>query len=891
MIGKTVSHYRIVEKLGEGGMGVVYLAEDTHLGRRVAIKFLTAIHDHNYRARFLREARAISTLSHPHIAILHDYGETTEGQPFIVMEYVRGKTLNDLLHESAVTLSRALDIAEAVADALSSAHAQGIVHRDIKPSNVIVDEAGRVKVLDFGLAKQLHEDPPHDANPDAATLPAMQTSSNVVVGTPLYLSPEQAMGAAVDARSDLFALGALLYESLTGKAAFSGGSVIEIGAQIIHVHPPAPSSINPRVPAELDRITLKALEKKAAARYQTAAELLGDLRAVRTVLTDADDLHHTQRLQPPRTEHSSALQSISDTLRRPRVSIGVFLVGMILLALILWLLFIQFNKTAVTPFERMKVTRLTNTGKSVGATISPDGKYVVYVSEESGPQSLWLRHVPTTTNTQIIPPGEGQYSGLTFSQDSNYLYYVHQSNEVSSLYRRGVLGGTSQKLLTNVDSTPSVSPDGKQLAFVRLRKTEGEYDLVVARSDGTDEHTLATRKQGEFFSLFGGTAWSPDGKTIACAAGSYSGGYHMNLIGVRVENGAEKPIASPGWFQIIQVAWQSNGRGLILAASEQAISPFQIWYLSYPEGKARRITNDLTDYNDIALTADSRNLVTVQADSLTSIWVTTNSDPAQARQITSGVGHTHGVSWTPDSKILFSSVSSGDLDVWRMEPDGNGKVQLTANSGANYYPVSSPDGRYIVFASNRNGPFNIWRMDVDGSNPRQLTNGGTDVNPCFSPDGQWIVYESFRTGLPVLWKISTAGGAAIQLTTVYSSQPTVSPDGKTVACRFLDTKTDTQKIALIRLDDGQVLRTLNIPIHFWQRIRWSLDGRSLTYTDVREGTANIWSQPVDGSAPRQLTDFKSDLIFSYDWSRDGNRLTCERGTETSDVVLITDTVE
>src|SRR5258708_25592483 len=284
MIGQTISHYRILEKLGEGGMGVVYLAEDTHLGRHVAIKFLTALHDHNYRARFLREARAISTLSHPNIAIIHDYGETSDEQPFIVMEYVKGDTLSDLLHASALTITRALEITEAVAEALGSAHAHGIIHRDIKPSNVIVAEDGSVKVLDFGLVKQLYEEPTHEANPDAATLPAMRTSSNVVVCTPLYLSPEQAIGSQVDARSDLFALGALLFESLTGKPAFSGGSIIEIGAQIIHFDPPPPSSINPRVPFELDRITLKALAKKPEARYQSAADLVTDLRAARTAL-------------------------------------------------------------------------------------------------------------------------------------------------------------------------------------------------------------------------------------------------------------------------------------------------------------------------------------------------------------------------------------------------------------------------------------------------------------------------------------------------------------------------------------------------------------------------------------------------------------------------------
>jgi len=886
MIGKTVSHYRIIEKLGEGGMGIVYLAEDTHLGRRVAIKFLSSTQNHNYRARFLREARAVSNLSHPHIAVLHDYGETDEGQPFIVMEYLKGKTLSDLLNESGLTITQALEITEAVADALGAAHRNGIVHRDIKPSNVIVDEDGRVKVVDFGLVKQLNEEATQTAHPDAATLPAMRTSSNVVVGTPLYLSPEQAMGLAVDARSDIFALGALLYESLTGKPAFAGGSVIEIGAQIIHFNPPAPSSINHRVPPELDRITQKALEKKADQRYQSATEFLGDLRAVHATLSDT--YHLTKRMHVSKGMQSSALKTISDSLRRPRVSVGVFLVGLILVAVAIWLVFSHFYKTRVTPFEKTKVTRLTSTGKASKATISPDGKYVVYVSEETGLPSVWLLHVPTSTNTLIIPPAKGRYLGLTFSPDSNYLYYVVQQGDGGNLFKRPLFGNNPQKLIRNINSPPSVSSDGSLLAFIREGKEEQEYELIVANSDGSGERTLATRSRGEFFSLFGASAWSPDNKKIVCAAGSFAGGLHMNLIEVRVDNQTEKTIVPQNWFQITRVRWLNNGQGLIFAASDQPLSKFQIWYLSYPEGKINRITDDFTDYESLSLTADSHALVTVQADRFPNVWVMQNGETDQARQITSGVGHTQSVSWTPDGRILFSSMTGGDLDIWAMESDGTHKIQLTANSHVNYDPVAAPDGRYVVFSSNRNGSFNLWRMDSDGGNLKQLTNGATDVNPCFSPDGQWIVYENYHTSAPTLWKVGTEGGEPSQLTTVDSGLPTISPDGKTIACRYRDNVTNSQKIALIGFDNGQVLRLLELPVHYWQRLHWSPDGLNLTYIDIRDGIANIWNQPLSGGQPKQLTNFKSELIFSYDWSRDGERLVCERGTETSDVVLITD---
>ncbi|HKS29369.1 MAG TPA: tetratricopeptide repeat protein [Pyrinomonadaceae bacterium] len=326
MINQIVSHYRVLERLGEGGMGVVYLAEDLHLGRKVAIKFLNKETDeHHYRARFLREARSVSVLSHHNIATIFEYGEAGDGQPFIVMELVRGEDLSDLLYKGELTLKRAVEIIESVAEALSEAHESGIVHRDIKPSNVIINERGVAKVLDFGLAKHFDEEEV-TADPDAQTLLATRTRSGVVVGTPLYLSPEQAMGAHVDPRSDIFALGALLYECIAGRPAFSGGSVIEIGAQIIHIDPPPPSKFNQRIPPELDRITMKALAKRPDARYQSAREMLNDLRGVREKLKDEVVL--TKRLADPQqpTLRSSALRTISETMRRPRLSYFTLLI-------------------------------------------------------------------------------------------------------------------------------------------------------------------------------------------------------------------------------------------------------------------------------------------------------------------------------------------------------------------------------------------------------------------------------------------------------------------------------------------------------------------------------------------------------------------------------------
>ena len=314
-------------------MGTVYLAEDTHLGRRVAIKFPSVNSDsHDYRARFLREARAVSELNHPGIATLFDYGETEQGRPFLVMELARGRPLTDLMQKGELSLSRAVTIVIEVAMALVEAHARGVVHRDIKPSNIMIDEREQVKVLDFGLAKQLNKDHILSSEPEAQTLLSTETRSGVVLGTPAYLSPEQAVGGAVDGRSDLFALGTLLYEAITGRTPFAGNSFIEIAANVLHVEPAPPSKINAMVPRELDFITLKALAKKPNKRYQSAREMIADLNAVKEQLEEASGHTLIKRTSPSAMmAHSKTLSNLSQILQRPRIPISYILIGVVIL--------------------------------------------------------------------------------------------------------------------------------------------------------------------------------------------------------------------------------------------------------------------------------------------------------------------------------------------------------------------------------------------------------------------------------------------------------------------------------------------------------------------------------------------------------------------------------
>ncbi|MDQ3258862.1 MAG: hypothetical protein M3R15_34190, partial [Acidobacteriota bacterium] len=556
------------------------------------------------------------------------------------------------------------------------------------------------------------------------------------------------------------------------------------------------------------------------------------------------------------------------------------------------------------PFQSMKITRLATNGRATDAIVSPDGKYVVYVAEESGRQGLWGKQIATSSNVQIVAPSEIEYQGLTFSRDGNYVYYVaaEDNSSAGALYQVPALGGgTVRKLIADVSGAITLAPDGRRIAFIS-RQPSGEQALMIASADGNVERKLATRKYPDFFRE---PAWSPDGEVIACAAGSYAGGFYMNVIEVSVANGAEKPISARKWWSVGRVAWLSDGSGLVITSRDQASgTPKQISYLSYPAGEVRRISNDLSDYGGASLTADSNLLVTVQSEQVANIWIAPRAakpslrtaragpvvDTSRAKQITfSKYDQVSGLCWAPGNKIVYTSNASGNWDIWVMEADGTNQKPLTVNAQNNLDPSVSPDGRYIVFGSNRTGSFNIWRMDIDGVNQKQLSNGGSEWWPSVSPDGRWVVYTSISSGKWTLWKVPAEGGDAVRLTDEFSGWPSVSPDGKLIACSYWSGQGAFQpKLATIPFDGGPPVKIFDVPNYELQPVHWVDDGRALTYYDDRSGVSNIWSQPVDGGPPKQLTDFKSEKIFAYDWSPDGRQVATARGVSTSGVVLISD---
>ncbi|HEX8889538.1 MAG TPA: protein kinase [Pyrinomonadaceae bacterium] len=936
--GTNLGRYEIRSHLGAGGMGEVYLAWDTTLDREVALKILPPeiAADQQRMQRFVQEAKTASALNHPNILTIFEIGQT-EGAYFIATEYIDGVTLRQYIAGRRLKLSEALDIAAQIAAALSAAHAAGIVHRDIKPENIMLRPDGYVKLLDFGLAKPT-ERQASLIDSEAQTQMLVNTSPGMVMGTVSYMSPEQARGFILDSRTDIWSLGCVLYEMVAGRVPFGGQTTSDVIVSVLDREPPPLSGGAHEAPLELQRILRKALRKDKEERYQTVKDLLVDLRALKqevdfeskletsvppesrslaafntisaqsSLETERDRIAHTSGVPVARTtlgavQPASRVKS-GEKLKQVAV-LGIVVAFAAGITLLLYSYLHQRAKKAGPSLQAMKVTRLTATGKSTQAAISPDGKIVAYVVNDAGQRSLWIRQVATSRNLQIVEPSDVDYYGVTVTPDANFVYYVtgKQNDPLRELYQISVLGGQPKKVMMDVDSPVTFSPDGKRFAFTRGEPQTGEMSLNIASADGTGLKRLTARKIPQSLEI---PAWSPDGKIIACTAADAIAGKVMTVVGFDAETGAEKPLTSEKWLGVGQVAWLHDASGLVIVAADQDSRLSHLWHISYPDGTARRLTNDLSNYGGVSIAGQADDLVTVRYDQSSNLWTasapnmatapparslahnnSSSIDVAQAAQVTSGGVKYYGGVWTPDGRIVYSSDASGARDLWSMDADGSNQKQLTSDAGGNFQPVVSPDGRYIVFVSDRNGgKNNLWKMEIDGSNPQQLTNTNYDRSPAITPDGKWIIYVSFGNASPTLWKIPFDGGQPVQLVDKYASGPTISPDGKLIACYYWDQTPESQLgIAIIPIEGGAPVNLFNIPAMF---VRWTPDGRGLVYVDNRSGVSNLWMQPVDGGQATQLTDFKTDQIFFFDWSRDGKQIVFSRGVMTSDVVLFSD---
>jgi serine/threonine protein kinase len=924
LTGSTLGRYKILEKIGAGGMGEVYLAHDEQLDRKVALKILLPeiAKDEDRVRRFKLEAKAVSALNYPNIITIYEIAEAND-RLFIVYEFINGKTLREKIRRNQLTIVDAVKIAEQTAKALAVAHQAGIIHRDIKPENIMVRDDDYVKVLDFGLAKKRI----FTTENEAETIQQINTQRGVIMGSVQYMSPEQARGLAIDERTDIWSLGVVLYEMLTGKNPFEGETISDSIAALINREPEPISNFIKDIPKNLQNIVNKSLQKKLSDRYQNINEFLTNIKEIdldqnwfnketleitQTEGSENEDTNENRTL----IKQTHLTDNITDEQKRKNTISGksstkkskrfYFAIAGVILSIIAistigssmeWLSWSKgfFTKDQRMPFQSYQVSQLTSDGKALYSAISPDGKYVAYVNTESTGKGLMVRQIATGSSVQIIPPEKPTVLNPTFSPDSNYIYFLMADNNLSTLYQVPTIGG-KVKEFPDIHSSISFSFDGKQIAYLN------DEAVYIANQDGTDAHSFLTPDETGY-KRFEEVSWLPDGKNLLLQVlkkevKSPEPGYQFLLVSLADKK--VQPFGDRLWAKANYHSWSQNGEGIYFTGKAKFDDKEQIWFSEYPSGISRRITNDLDDYVSLSITLDGTKLLTGKVQRISSLW---NFSPQTKKmvQLTPESNHDdgfYGLKEMPDGNLIYTKLSEKENNLWIKNLDGTTDKQLTSESGFNQKPDVTPDGEFIVFSSNRKGDPSIWRINSDGENPVQLTSGENvkDLNPQIANGGKTVIFERIKTdnNSSTLANVSIEGGEVRELFPGEKAEffkPSVSNDGKQVAfiARYTDenTKKGKQEMRIASvLEDGSV--KLKKTVEFKSQLfHWSADDKSILYVTPK-GLLNLWSFSIESGEDKPLTEFNSGILYNFTYLKGGKEILMLRGNIHSDLVLMKD---
>lgn len=886
--GTILGQYEICSPLGAGGMGEVYRAHDTRLDRDVAIKVLPEYvsSDPERLRRFEQEARATAALNHPNILAVYQMA-TQDGVSYLVEELLDGETLRERLRRGPIPLRKAIDYSGQIAHGLAAAHDKGIVHRDLKPENLFVTKDGRVKILDFGLAK-VHAKPAAAADGRTVTIEE-QTDPGTVLGTVGYMSPEQVRGENADSRSDIFALGTILYEMLTGKTAFRKPTKADTISAILNEEPPSLSQVSASTPPGLQRVVHRCLEKNPEQRFHSSHDLAFALEA----LSDSS---------------SPSVSAVQGATRKRWWWPAAVIVALILAAIgsaIYW----SLNQRKTIPFENFTATQITYSGKVTVTAISPDGKLIA--SAEGSPttgQRLWLHNVATNSNVQISDPEDVGYGCLDFSPDGNFLYMCKAlRGGERDLFRVPVLGGSPQRIVRNIGSNVSTSQDGKRIGYLRRNCPEpGNWCLAVADADGNGERTLFSqsginRPDDYDWPQSSQVTWSPDQKQVAVAI-ARPGKELGEIAVVDVQSGRQSTILSIEDKLIRSLFWMPDGRNfLVNYALRTSSHQWQVGSISYPNGTFRPITRDTNSYWVDAISTSGRALAAVQSTTNRNLYLlpAAGSQNPSPPPLPVPLQELHTFSWDADGRVFLS----GDGKLVRVNTSGAGEAALLNEPGPLQIraPSVCDGGRYLVFEWDyRHGTHNVsvWRANADGSNLLQLTTGADGEDPVCPAVDKWVYYVDGTKTQPM--RISIEGGEAepVPGSSVPNGQfawgnIALSPDGKQLAYLAFVKNPATQaleyKAVIVGLDNGPVQepQVIAVDSNIGYPPQFTPNGKALAYPIFKDGVTNLWLQPLDGSPWKQLTSFSADdSIRMFYWSPDGKTLGVLRQKTDSNIVLL-----